>query len=247
MEFSIDNDLIIECAECGEILIIDKDSLDVETSSWERPMGAEVEYAFRGECECKCGNQISYAVFAYEYPEGALNYESHECDGGRITNDPSIKIDYYEFDYDAYEEDSIRADVERTRMSLNRRLERQEISRLTSRDFEELVADVFSFLGYNVRLTKQTRDGGYDMIATKNIDGLSYMIIIECKKYASHRKVDVALVRGLYGVQASEQANKSVLVTSSAFTADARAFAEERRNLISLCDINDLIEMINKA
>ena len=47
MEFSIDNDLIIECEECGEILIIDKDSLDVETSSWERPMGAEVEYAFK--------------------------------------------------------------------------------------------------------------------------------------------------------------------------------------------------------
>lgn len=116
---------------------------------------------------------------------------------------------------------------------------------MSPREFEEFVAEVFTFLGYNVTLTQQTRDGGYDMFATKIIDGLSYALIIECKKYT--HKVDVALVRGLFGVHTAQQANKSVLVTSSTFTADARKFAEEQKNLISLCDADTLLAMIKKT
>ena len=245
MDINLGQDIIIQCNECREIIIVDKDSVDVETSSYERPMGDEVEYAFCGECECSCGNQITFAVYAYEYPVGALNYTRNECSNGEFVIEPGIEVDYYEFDYDAYEEDFIRADIERTRFALNQKLNYEKISTMSPREFEELVAEIFTFSGYCVKLTQQTRDGGYDMVATKSVDGLPYMVIIECKKYARHRKVDVSLVRGLYGVQTSELANKSVLVTSSTFTADARAYAESRKHLISLCDLNDLINMIN--
>lgn len=40
------------------------------------------------------------------------------------------------------------------------------------------------------------------------------------------------------------QANQSVVVTSSKFTRDARKFAEEQKTLMTLWDIDDLLELI---
>lgn len=42
------------------------------------------------------------------------------------------------------------------------------------------------------------------------------------------------------------QANQSIVVTSSKFTKDARKFAEERKTLMALWDIDDLIRLIQK-
>lgn len=42
----------------------------------------------------------------------------------------------------------------------------------------------------------------------------------------------------------AEQANQSVVVTSSKFTKDARKFAKERKNLMTLWDIDDLLELV---
>ena len=72
------------------------------------------------------------------------------------------------------------------------------------------------------------------------------MLLIECKKYAKRNPVGVSLVRSLLGVQGDRKANKAVLVTTSRFTKSAREFAERQQHLISLMDISDLMEMINK-
>jgi len=44
--------------------------------------------------------------------------------------------------------------------------------------------------GYEVELTKKTRDGGYDVVAVgrKQVD---VRFLIECKMYAPTKKVDV--------------------------------------------------------
>ena len=41
-------------------------------------------------------------------------------------------------------------------------------------------------------------------------------------------KVDVGVVRSVYGVQVATQANQSVFATSTKFTKDARDFAKEQ-------------------
>lgn len=51
-------------------------------------------------------------------------------------------------------------------------------------------------------------------------------------------------MRSVYGVQTAMQANKSVVVTSSKFTKDARKFAEERQELMTLWDIDDLLKLV---
>ncbi|MGN8659943.1 restriction endonuclease [Catenibacterium mitsuokai] len=47
---------------------------------------------------------------------------------------------------------------------------------MTPREFEKLVAEFFSQQDYNVEITPATRDGGCDIIATKEISGIPYMI-----------------------------------------------------------------------
>ena len=65
---------------------------------------------------------------------------------------------------------------------------------LTSRDFEEMMAKLFAALGYSVKLTKKTRDGGNDIyIAKKNEIG-EFLFLVECKKYAPNHPVGVEAV-----------------------------------------------------
>lgn len=58
------------------------------------------------------------------------------------------------------------------------------------------------------------------------------MLIVECKHWGEDHKVDVSVVRSVYGVQVATQANQSVIVTSSKFTKDARAFVSVKSNSI---------------
>lgn len=246
MELELENDLVIQCDECGTVQVIDKDSLDVDTYSYERNMGAEVEYAFAGECSCEeCGNFLQYTVRAYEYPAGALNYSDSECDGGHFVQSPEINVNYYEFNYDDYDEETIDKVVNQACINIFEVLnDKDAIYRLSPREFEELVAELFRQQGFNIELTPETRDGGCDVIATKNIGGLPFMLLIECKKYAFEHPVGVTLIRSLLGVQGDRKANKAVLVTTSKFTKPAREFAERQQHLISLMDINDLLRMM---
>ena len=144
----------------------------------------------------------------------------------------------YEFDSDYYDE--VYAEYEKAEYLLE--YNREKIKRMSPRDFEIFVADIFKKLGFSVKITQPTRDGGKDIIVTKS-DPIPYTLIVECKHWSENHKVNVSVVRSVYGVQMAMQANQSVIVTSSKFTKDARAFAEERRDLMALWDIDDLIEL----
>lgn len=249
MEISLAGRLIIKCNECGSQYSIDVDSLDESSYAYERNMGAEIQRSFSGECQCeRCGEIMEFSIDAFEYPEGALNYSSSDSRGCEILEEPEIVVNYYEYDFDSYEEDAIESEVSNACINIDRILQDQDaIYKISPREFEELVAEVFSRQGYNVELTPPTRDGGCDIIATRNINGIPYMILIECKRYGINNKVDVKLVRSLLGVQSDRKANKAILVTSSLFTKDARRFAERQEHLISLVDINDLLDMMRNA
>ncbi|MBW4656883.1 MAG: restriction endonuclease [Kaiparowitsia implicata GSE-PSE-MK54-09C] len=62
-----------------------------------------------------------------------------------------------------------------------------EVYGLTSRQFEELTAELLNRQGYEVELTSETRDGGKDLYAVKK-DGLgSFLFLVECKRYAAEQ------------------------------------------------------------
>lgn len=235
----IPDDFYIKCDKCNHVSLVETDGLEYETSVYDRPMGEEIEYTFRSEICCeKCHSWIDFCIRGYEYPVGAFNYSDAECHGGEFVDEPTIEIEY-EFDdyyYDAAFDEYAKAEAI---LEYNRNC----IKNMSHREFEFFVADIFEKLGFTVKITKTTRDGGKDIIATKS-DPIPYTLIVECKHWGEGHKVDVSVVRSVYGVQVVTQANQSVIVTSSKFTKDARDFVEERKNLMALLDIDDLLKMI---
>lgn len=235
----ISNNVYIRCNECDNVTLVEVDNLDYKTSVvYDRPMGEEIEYDFCGEIYCdKCHSYIEFCIRGYEYPVGAFNFSDSECHGGCFIDEPVVEMNY-EFDFDYYDE--AYAEYESTEYILEHN--REKIKKMSPRNFEYFVADIFKKHGFSVKITQATRDGGKDIIATK-ADPMPYTLIIECKHWGENHKVDVSVVRSVYGVQMAMQANQSVIVTSSRFTKDARAFAEEQQNLMTLWDIDDLLKL----
>ena len=160
---TVKNDFYIRCNNCGYVTTVNADSLEYDTHVYDRPMGEEIEYNFYGEICCeKCHNWISFNIRAYEYPVGAFNFSDNDCHGGEFVEQPTVEIEY-EFDdyYDDYAYNQY--------IQIEELLEyhRNQIKEMSSREFEFFVAELFEKLGYSVKVTKATRDGGQDIIATK--------------------------------------------------------------------------------
>ena len=112
---------------------------------------------------------------------------------------------------------------------------------ITPRQFEELVCELFERKGYNVRLTKQTRDGGKDIIILNNSILGDLMIYAECKRYSQKHPVNVGLVRELYGTIEADRATAGIMVTTSYFSKDARRFQEKIKGRMNLIDYSELM------
>lgn len=107
---------------------------------------------------------------------------------------------------------------------------------LSSRQFEELTAELLTKLGYDVQLTPPSKDGGFDMYAAKRDDVGRFLYLVECKRYTPPHKVGIGVIRSLYGVVQKENANAGLVVTSSFFTEGAKDFEEVREFQIQLSD-----------
>ncbi len=118
---------------------------------------------------------------------------------------------------------------------------------LTSRQFEELTADLLERMGYEVQLTAKTRDGGKDLYALRK-DGLgSFMFVVECKRYNPNNLVGVGVVRSLHGVAQHERANGAIVMTTSFFTEPAKQFARDLKGQMSLKNFVDLQTWLREA
>lgn len=111
---------------------------------------------------------------------------------------------------------------------------------LNPRKFEELIASIFKDLGFEVELTKATRDGGRDIIASIRTKITSILTYIECKRYKANSKIGVGLIREVIGVHSINKPAKSIIVTTSFFTKDAIKEAKSFENQLDLKDFNDI-------
>ena len=100
------------------------------------------------------------------------------------------------------------------------------------RRFEELIAAILKDFGFDTELTPATRDGGRDIYAYVRNAVTSFLMFVECKRWASHRKVGIDVVQRVHGAAKAGGANKAMIVTSSFFTLPAQ---EERRRIEQEC------------
>ena len=119
-----------------------------------------------------------------------------------------------------------------------------ELYSLAPRQFEELIAELLASHGYEVQLTSQTRDGGYDIMAVhKDELGLDTTFLIECKRYSKNNKVGVSQIRQIHGIKDFLNVSKGIIVTTSSFTADAKKHVSSRYDL-QLIDYIQLTEWL---
>lgn len=96
--------------------------------------------------------------------------------------------------------------------------------------FEELIAEILSSFGFevhlNVRLLGQARGDEADIIAFTRPSGMSKKIgyVVECKRFAKHRKVDLRIATHLYGLKQRHAEHwgldRALLATTSTVTSD---------------------------
>jgi restriction system protein len=115
------------------------------------------------------------------------------------------------------------------------------------RKFEEVIAEVFQKNGFDVELTRTTRDGGKDIIAVYKRMGISTKYVIECKRYSKENKVSLAIVQRLLGVKIATAANKGILATTSTFTRDAIIFTSNHLWDLELKDYNDIVSWLKST
>jgi restriction system protein len=259
----IEGTATIRCKNCLNELIIDGSDFDVEAvTATERSMGTEVGYEAICEYACpKCETDMSISYEAWEYPAGAFNYGETSSIGGEVVK-AFEDLDFGKLDkLYSFDEDSL------IHLSGNKKIitslilgtealiqeilgDPQRIYETRPREFEEIIRHVFLKHNFSVELTKQTRDGGRDIIALKHELGIPLKFIIECKRWARNRHVGVDVVRNLYGVHKQEGANKSIVVTTSSFTRDAKEFASKIHTTkwdMDLKDFNDVMVWLSNV
>jgi restriction system protein len=115
------------------------------------------------------------------------------------------------------------------------------VRNLNWKEFEELVGEAYRRQGYTVyENTSAGPDGGIDLTLKKNGE----LILVQCKQWRNI-KVGVDKVRELYGVQISQNANRSILMTSGFFTQEAKNFAANKP--IDLVEGSQLLEFIKNV
>jgi restriction system protein len=99
-------------------------------------------------------------------------------------------------------------------------------SRMTPTEYERFCAVLLSKRGWATHLTKASHDQGVDIVATKS----GKRIVIQCKKYG--RPVGNHAVQQIAAAIAHEQADRGVVVATTAFTRSARKLAESNNILL---------------
>ena len=105
--------------------------------------------------------------------------------------------------------------------------------------FEELINEAYRRQGYSVSANPgKGSDGGIDLTLRRNGE----TVLVQCKHWKAY-KVDVKVVRELYGLVVAENASKGIVVTSGTFTQPAKDFAKDKP--IELIDSKALVRLID--
>jgi|WetSurMetagenome_2_1015567.scaffolds.fasta_scaffold282661_2 restriction system protein len=115
------------------------------------------------------------------------------------------------------------------------------VRNLSWKEFEELVGEAYRRQGYTVfENTGAGPDGWVDLRLKKNNE----LVLVQCKQWRNI-KVGVDRIRELYGIQVSENADRSILMTSGFFTRVALNFAANKP--IDLIDGSQLFQFIKNV
>lgn len=119
---------------------------------------------------------------------------------------------------------------------------------LSWRDFEKLISSLLEKEGYDVELMKGSKDGGVDVLATRNLGEAGvFKSVWQAKKYRSDRKIGLPIIRELADTRNELGASKGIIVTSSFLTRGALQRVERDKFLLNKVDRSDLVSWIDRT
>ena len=116
-----------------------------------------------------------------------------------------------------------------------------QTDKMSGRDFEHFVADLYRDLGYSVEITPEAGDQGADVIATQD-DGTR--TAIQAKRYEG--TVGNAAVQEVIAGRVFYHCQRAIVITNSTFTSSARALAK-KDPAIDLIDRSGLSLLVARA
>ena len=117
-----------------------------------------------------------------------------------------------------------------------------DIDSLEGWQFENLIFQLVVEMGFEAEERKRGPDGGIDILAFNEQPLLKGKYVIQCKRYSNPVSVDI--IRDLYGVVHSKNANKGILITNSTFTEAAEEFSRDKQ--IELIDGPKLLHLLSQ-
>lgn len=122
-----------------------------------------------------------------------------------------------------------------------------KLHELSSRKFEELIAELLSDMGYDVIVTPMTRDGGRDILAYFKLPHGNILTIVDCKKFSKHRKIGPDIIQRLLWISNQKDHASNVMVaTTSYFTSGAKDLAKDYEYQLSLKDFDCISEWLSR-
>ncbi len=123
-----------------------------------------------------------------------------------------------------------------------------DIDSLRWRELEELIAELLDKDGYKVQLGQGSKDGGADIIATKEIEGIGFFKgVWQAKKLKSGKKVGIGVIRELADTRQEMKASKGIIVTSTFLTRDAIERVKRDKYLLGKVEKPDLESWIDRV
>lgn len=118
------------------------------------------------------------------------------------------------------------------------------IRALPRRRFEQFVVEALRAESYTVsEWGGPGQDRGVDLVLTRDNE----KVLVQCRRWRSET-IDVAPVRELYDVMASEQASSCLVVTSGTYSNDALRFAEGKAvRFIGGRELETMLRRVNRA
>ena len=112
---------------------------------------------------------------------------------------------------------------------------------LSTYEFEKFCAEVLNRVGYKVKVTKPTQDGGKDLVGT---DPHNIKIYGECKQWTSTH-IGRPHLQKMKGAMVDAKVSQGIFITTSRFSKQALDYA--KRNNIKCVNRSELNKLINKA
>jgi restriction system protein len=122
---------------------------------------------------------------------------------------------------------------------------RDDLMTITPTEFEHLVRQLFEALpGMEGWTTRASKDDGIDGVIFNNTPITGGLTVVQAKQHS--KTIGVEHVRELMGAMEHKRAGRGVLVTTSAFTKDAKALGADYGGRIQLIDGAELVYLMKE-